>query len=105
MGQKWTTFLLVFGLILINMLFSASYWLGSLVEQDLNRQEHYTDSSRIAGRDAKRDLPKPAVTSFVLRDSMTEYTGSVCTICLDEFFSGGILGRLPCKHVFHAKCV
>merc|ERR1712032_1171267 len=103
------TFLLVFGLILINMLFSA-YWLGSLVEHDFLRhdflrQEHHTDSSRIVGRVAKRDLPKPAVTPFVLRDSMTEYTGSVCTICLEEFSSGIILGRLPCKHVFHHKCV
>merc|ERR1712032_1131772 len=52
-SQKWTTFVLVFGLILINMLFSA-YWLGSLVEHDFLRhdflrQEHHTDSSRIVG--------------------------------------------------------
>merc|ERR1712032_1704931 len=103
-SQKWTTFLVRFGLILINILFSA-YWLWSLVGHDFNRQEHHTDSSRIVGRVAKRDLPKPAVTPFVLRDSMTEYTGSVCTICLEEFSSGGILGRLPCEHVFHDKCV
>merc|ERR1712032_848937 len=49
--------------------------------------------------------PEPEVTSFVLVDSMTEYTGSLCAICLDEFSSSSMLGRLPCNHIFHDECV
>jgi len=31
--------------------------------------------------------------------------GSTCSICLSDFAPADMLGKLPCKHVFHAGCL
>lgn len=50
-------------------------------------------------------LPKPRVTSFVVRDVCLECRSSTCAICLDEISSGCWAGRLPCDHVYHDQCI
>jgi hypothetical protein len=52
----------------------------------------------------QRPLPKPPVTTFVVRDVASECGDRVCAICLDEFSPGCVAGRLPCNHVFHDHC-
>ncbi|KAJ1914823.1 hypothetical protein IWQ60_008666 [Tieghemiomyces parasiticus] len=62
-----------------------------------------------------RELSIPALMSHVT-DSMrsigstgagctTDKGRPSCTICLDRFRSGHYVRRLPCKHVFHRRCV
>jgi hypothetical protein len=54
-----------------------------------------------------RKLPRhgaPAI-EFVAHDALAECGGSTCAICLEEFSSGCLLGRLPCGHIYHMNCL
>lgn len=39
------------------------------------------------------------------RQELLEVGEAVCTVCLDEFNSSSEVRKLPCKHLFHAKCI
>merc|ERR1712032_153606 len=103
--QQWEKLFMLLMLIVTNIMFSAMWW-GIQAENVFDRQEDHGDHSRSTVRFTS--VPRAtsrAVTSFMLLDGMTECAGSLCAICLDEFSPGGIVGRLPCNHVFHDECV
>jgi hypothetical protein len=60
---------------------------------------------RIQTDEDREPPPKPQVTPFVVRDVDSECRGSACAICLEEFSSGCLAGRLLCNHVFHESCI
>lgn len=39
------------------------------------------------------------------RKELLEVGEAVCTVCLDEFTSNSEVRKLPCKHLFHARCI
>lgn len=54
---------------------------------------------------SRESPPKAPAVAFVLHDASAECGGSTCAICLEDFSSDCLLGRLPCGHVYHRKCV
>ena len=39
------------------------------------------------------------------KQELLEVGEAVCTICLEEFRQGCEVRKLPCKHLFHARCI
>jgi hypothetical protein len=83
--------------MLVRMAFAASdillscLWFGNVPALPVPKEE-------------ARGPLKPTVTSFMIRDVGLECGDRVCAICLDEFSTGCLAGRLPCGHVFHDVC-
>lgn len=68
--------------------------------------------TNMQARDASKQ-PQPATQSLIdhlpiircTSDILPQYSGSPCAVCLCDYEVGDTMRPLPCKHVFHHRCI
>ncbi|OMJ75439.1 hypothetical protein SteCoe_25406 [Stentor coeruleus] len=62
--------------------------------------EALPENSIISDADIQRFFPKQ-----LFKEALLEVGEKVCCICFEEFNAELYVRKLPCKHVFHSKCI
>ena len=88
--------------LLHNLRRSGRYELASRVAPTLRYDEVQRDHTVVIFSEENMHtlLPKDKY-----RKELLEVGEAVCTVCLDEFALNSEVRKLPCKHLFHAKCI